>query len=546
MNIRPKMILPIGLMLFVSFALFISYLVADQTNRQEAILKAKIATFSDLVAKTNAANVWNVDKPAIDENIKAFVKDADVVDIRILGTQDDVLAEATVPSVGKPIVQAISIVRDGQEIGKAEVSFTDAHIKAGIRALAVQVIVMGILVLAAMTVILLITANMITKPILGIVKAVSDISEGEGDLSRTIGSKSSDETGTLSGHFDVFIGKLRTIIESLKATGRKGRDIGADLAANATEVAATAEEIAGTMRSMNERTGHLYGEVEKTSTSVGRINEYIERVVGAISEQSAAVHESSASVQQMIANLGNIEKATESKRELILNLSSLAKRGEEGMERNVSAIEDISKSSHFIFDLISVINEIAGQTNLLAMNAAIEAAHAGESGKGFSVVADEIRNLAEKTALNAKEISSSLKDIIDKIGGTAEISASANEVIRQVLDGINEVADSMTETLNGLQEISVGNSQIIESITQLNKLTEEVGSSSKGMKAGTGEVESSIKSIFAISTENRNGIAEIANGTGEISKAIQRLAELSVSNSSTIDALEKELSRFKT
>ena len=547
MNIRSKLIIPIGAMLVLSFAIFISYLVLDQTRKQGNNLKRNMETMANLVAMTNIPNVWNIDKPAMDANIKAFLKDEDIVGIKILGAQEDILAEASEPSDGgKPIVENIDIVRENEKIGRAEVSFTDQHIRAGIRALVDQVIVMGILVLVAMILILLYTASMITRPVMGLVIAVKDISEGEGDLSRKINSSSADETGMLSGHFDAFIEKLRTMVESLKDTGRKSRDIGTELAGNATEVAATTEEIAGTMRSMNERTGYLYSEIEKTDASVMKINLHIQRVTESISEQSAAVHESSASVQQMIANLGNIEKATESKRTLIANLSELAQKGEEGMANNVRAIDDISKSTQFIFDLISVINQIAGQTNLLAMNAAIEAAHAGDAGRGFSVVADEIRKLAEKTTRNSKEISVSLKDIISKIGGSAEISSSANDIIRRVLMGINELADSMTETLNGLKEISIGNSQIIESITSLNTLTEEVNSASMEMKSGTKEVEASVKNIYAISTENRNGIAEITGGIDEISKSIQRLADLSMSNSSTIDGLERELSRFKT
>jgi methyl-accepting chemotaxis protein len=546
MNIRPKLIVPIGAMLLLSFAAFISYLVLDQTHKQGKSLNSKIETMTSLIAMTNITNVWNIDKPAMDENIKAFLKDADIVGIKILGSKDELLAEASEPSAGKPIVKQSDILKDGEKIGSVAVSFTDERIKADIGALALQVIVMGLLVIVAMTLIVLYTANLITRPVMGLVGAVKDISEGEGDLSRKINSTSRDETGLLSSHFDAFIEKLRAMVEALKMTGRSSRDLGVELASNATEVAATSEQIAGTMRSMNDRTGYLYSEIEKTDASVLSINDQIEKVAASISEQSSAVRESSASVQQMLANLGNIEKATESKRSLIADLSSLAKKGEEGMENNVRSIDDISKSTHVIFDMIAVINEIAGQTNLLAMNASIEAAHAGDAGRGFSVVADEIRKLAEKTALNAKDISGSLKGIIAKIGDSAAITSSANEIIRRLLSGINDVADSMTETLNGLREITVGSEQIIESVTLLNKLTEAVNASSTEMKTRTGEVEASIKSIYAISTENRNGIAEITNGIDEISKSIQRLADLSHSNSKMIDAMEGELARFRT
>jgi methyl-accepting chemotaxis protein len=546
MNIRPKLIVPIGAMLLVSFTAFISYLIADQTKKQNDGLAAKTENTTRLIAMTNVDNVWNVDEVAMDANIKAFLRDEDIVGIKILGTKGETLTEASEASKGRTIVKDFDIDRESDKIGSVEVSFTDEHIKAGIRTLVGQVVVMGLLVLAAMVVILLFTANMITKPLHGLIGAVKDISEGDGDLSRKIGAARSDEIGVLSGHFDAFIEKLRAMVESLKEAGQRSKDLSAELAGNATEVAATTEEIAGTMRSMNDRTGHLYSEIEKTDSSVIKINEHIQKVADSIAEQATAVHQSSASVQQMIANLGNIEKATESKRALIADLSHLARKGGESMENNVRAIEDISKSTQVIVDMISVINQIAGQTNLLAMNASIEAAHAGEAGRGFSVVADEIRKLAEKTALNAKDISGSLKGMIAKIGGSAEISSSANEIIRRVLVGINDVADSMTETLNGLREISVGSSQIIESITALNRLTEDVNASSREMKGGTGEVQAAVKNIYSISTENKNGIGEITNGVDEISKSIQRLAELSVSTSSMIDSMENDLARFKT
>lgn len=176
MNIRSKLIIPIGAMLVLSFAIFISYLVLDQTRKQGNNLKRNMETMANLVAMTNIPNVWNIDKPAMDANIKAFLKDEDIVGIKILGAQEDILAEASEPSDGgKPIVENIDIVRENEKIGRAEVSFTDQHIRAGIRALVDQVIVMGILVLVAMILILLYTASMITRPVMGLVIAVKDM-----------------------------------------------------------------------------------------------------------------------------------------------------------------------------------------------------------------------------------------------------------------------------------------------------------------------------------------------------------------------------------
>jgi methyl-accepting chemotaxis protein len=546
MTIKRQLMYPVGITLTVLFCSFLVYLTFNQKAILASELNVKIATQTNLIALTNVPNVWNIDQLSLEQNVKGFLGERDIVGIRILDASGNAMIEVAEPFKGKPLLRSVDIVRDGEVIGKADVTFTEEANSKALNNLIVQTAGLGFLVEAIMILILFFIANRITKPIHSLEAIVREIAEGEGDLSRRIESRSRDEIGHLSAHIDTFVDKLRTIVINLKAAGLKGREIGVDLASNTTEVSAASTQISKTMEMMNQSTVFMHGEVEKAGLVIKTINGYIDKVIALLTDQSASVHESSASVQQMIANVGNIERSTESKRELVKGLSELAKKGESSMVKSVEAINDITKSTQFIFDLISVINEIAGQTNLLAMNAAIEAAHAGDAGRGFSVVADEIRKLAEKTGENAKDISLSLKTIIDKITETEGTSSAANSIIKEVWNGIDDVADSMSETLNGLKEISVGNAQIIESITQLNMLTEAVNSSSKDMKAGTNQIEDSIKHISSLAAENKDGIAETARGVDEISASISSLAGLSGTNSVNMDAMDKELSKFKT
>jgi methyl-accepting chemotaxis protein len=191
------------------------------------------------------------------------------------------------------------------------------------------------------------------------------------------------------------------------------------------------------------------------------------------------------------------------------------------------------------------MENIASQTNLLSMNAAIEAAHAGEAGKGFAVVAGEIRKLAESSGEQSKTISEVLKKIKESID---TITVSTGSVLKQfeaINSSIKIVADQETNIRNAMEEQGEGSKQILDAIAELNEITRHVKAGSTEMLQGSREVIQESKKLDMVTQEISGGMKEMATGADQINTAVNEVNTISGRNKQNIDILMKEVSRFK-
>jgi methyl-accepting chemotaxis protein len=387
--------------------------------------------------------------------------------------------------------------------------------------------------------------SLITRPLTETVRLLDDIAKGEGDLTKRLAPRTKDEVGRLSHAFNEFIDRLHDTMVEMKKVGIRSLDIGSMLSANTTELSATVNEIAATVRSVKTRFKSLEQEIDLLAEESGQAASKANAITEVVADQTKAVGESTSSIGVLVKKANEIARIASQKRELSRSLLALGAKGKAEIDQTIHQVAEISRMIGSIREMTVIINDIAEKTNLLAMNAAIEAAHAGESGKGFGVVASEIRKLAEDTNNQARAIGESLGKIVEAVGETASRGEVTGRAFAEIGDGIQSVSEAMEEMERGISTLSQGGESVNEGLQGLVEVTGKVNDSSAAIVARVKDIDGSVRKIRDIADESVNMMDETAAGTDEIAKALIDLAKLGHDNAQNIEVIERDIGRFK-
>lgn len=385
----------------------------------------------------------------------------------------------------------------------------------------------------------------IINPIKRTQDAIEGLSTGDADLTYRLPVKGKDEISLLSLGVNKFLDLLHTMIKDIVEKTEQIDALIRDLRNSAQETASATTEIMANIESVKNQSLNQSNAVTNTSGIIAKSNDYMRNLSDNIIAQTSDITESSAAIEELIGNINSVSSSANKMSSSFKDLTHLIKDGSQNVAACSEVIKQVEEKSKLLADANNTIKNISSQTNLLAMNAMIESAHAGDAGKGFAVVSDEIRKLAENSSQQSNAIEENIKEITKLIIEGGKLSDLSRKSLESIDTQVNVVDPLVSHISNAMEEQASGSSQILEALSNMKGESLNVDDSSKKLGDGINNINSDMDAVTQISSTILGSMDEMSAGSQQISTATQDVSELAQQTQDAMNIIKEYIGRFK-
>ncbi len=405
-------------------------------------------------------------------------------------------------------------------------------------------IIFAVITTIILSVLILIVTTRVARRIIKVRNVTSTLSEK--DFSVNIEPEGSDEMRLLMSNINNMVNQINNFFCLVKSTAKKALVSEASINESAGRTAEATTLIDQNIESINKVFSEAVGLINSAIGVIAEMNLHVDTLVRSNSVQTSAIENSNAAVNEVVSTLDYINKMAVERVKNAEEMHTYVADGDDKITATNEILGRVSQQLDEVYEVVTIINNVAEQTNLLSMNAAIESAHAGEAGKGFGVVAEEIRSLAEETAENADKISKVVNTIVEAVENANKSSQSAFEAFEKVSSHADQI-------VNSLQEITGGVGKIDAQMLQIKQRSEETSSAADEMNRYCGELADRQKQV-SLKVDNMNDVFvtamsslhKIKEETADIVHKMKSVSSSSDESYKNLTELENVLEEFKT